>query len=61
MATLQSFCIQHNLEEEVAAGQNEIRELKERLQMGLEQYKEKVIECLKLQESCQKRRNGELI
>jgi hypothetical protein len=47
------------LEEELTAGQNEIRELKERLHMGLEQYKEKVIECLKLQESCEKRKKGE--
>jgi len=42
------------LEDEVTAGQREIAQLKARLQMGLEQYKEKVVECLKLQDSCQK-------
>jgi hypothetical protein len=52
------LCKQHELEEQVTCGQSEIKELKERLCMGMEQYKEKVVECLKLQESCQKRKKG---
>lgn len=52
----QSAARMHELEEQVTCGQSEIKELKERLCMGMEQYKEKVIECLKLQESCQKRK-----
>lgn len=49
------YCIlQHDLEEEVAKGQNEIRVLKDRLLMCRDEYKAKVIECYKLTESLQK-------
>jgi septal ring factor EnvC (AmiA/AmiB activator) len=50
----QSLSKQRSLEAELARCQDSVRDLKSRLLMGQEHYKEKVIECLKLEEDLKK-------